>query len=173
MRPWLLIIVLTGCATLPGASAAPTPSGRQLVEIADLLAERGERARAGQYLELAQQTGVPERELLPRMLKLYVADGQLRLAIDRAEQYLRRHPGDTKLRLCLASLYSAIEDPSALRELNRVVSDEPNNADAHFALAGLTPKASERDRHYRAYLTLAPEGRHAEEARANLLQEVP
>jgi lipopolysaccharide biosynthesis regulator YciM len=173
MRPWLLFIVLTGCAGSLASTPTSAPSARQLVEIADLLAERGERARAGQYLELAQQSGVPEHELLPRMLKLYVADGQLRLAIDRAEQYLRRHPGDSKLRLCLASLYAAVDDPAAVRELNRVVTDEPANADAHFALAGLTAKAGERDRHYRAYLALAPDGRHAEEARANLLQELP
>ncbi len=178
MRSWLLIIVLTGCAgSLPGASSAPAPSGAQLVEIADLLAQRGERVRAGQYLDLAQQAGVPEHELLPRMLKLYVADGQLRLAIDRAEQYLRRHPSDNKLRWCLASLYAAVDiDALAIRELGRVVTDEPRNAEAHFALASLLQNVGQRagmDRHYRAYLALQPHGAHAEEARAGLLQEVP
>jgi Tfp pilus assembly protein PilF len=175
----VLMLMLTGCAgSLARGAAKPEPTGVQLLEIADLLAASGERVRAGQYLDLARQRGAAELEVLPRLLKLYVADGQYRLAIEHVEQYLRRHPNDTKLRLCLASLYAAVDIATpAIRELGKVLAVEPQNADAHYALASLLREAgTERaatDQHYRAYLALQPDGLHAEEARASLLQEVP
>lgn len=177
------LALAAGCAgaRAKGPDAPPppesVPSAAQLVEIADVLATSGERMRAAQYLVLAEKQGVSERETLPRLLKLYAEDGQLRLAIEHAEHYLTRHPRDVRVRQCLASLYQAIGvSRAAVRELQRVVQVEPDNAEAHFALASILHESgtehAETDEHYRAYLALEPEGRHAEEARSRLLTEV-
>ena len=185
-RPILSMMVcaslLGGCAgrqrATSHASDAPTPSAAQLVEIADVLARSGDRVRAGQYLTLAEKQGAASSEVLPRMLALYAEDGQFRLAIEHAENYLRRHPDDRRVRLCLASFYEAVgANAEAIREFDRVVAHEPGNADAHFALASLlqesTGERARSDAHYRAYLQLEPRGAHAGEARAKLLTEVP
>ena len=183
------ILTMMVCASLLGgcagrqrpaspASHVPPLSAAQLIEIADVLARSGDRVRAGQYLSLAEKQGASSSQVLPRMLTLYAEDGQFRLAIEHAENYLRLHPDDPRVRLCLASFYQAVgESGEAVHELDRVVAREPRNADAHFALATLLQESSgERarsDRHYRAYLALEPEGAHASEARAKLLTELP
>ena len=152
--------------------------GRQLVEVADLLAARGDRVRAAQYLHAAKQDGVPAREVVPRLISLYTADAQYRLAIETAENYLASHPRDQRVRKCLGALYSAIgADAPAIRTFEAVLRATPDDAQVHYALASLLKTAgTQRARaseHYRAYLALAPHGDHAEEARAGLLTEVP
>jgi hypothetical protein len=58
-----------------------------------------------------------------------------------------------------------------------VLIEEPNNAEAHFALASLLHECGRdhalADQHYRAYLALEPNGTYAEEARSLLLTELP
>ncbi|MET0385159.1 MAG: tetratricopeptide repeat protein [Polyangiales bacterium] len=187
----LLSVALLGAATPGCVSVAeprpsevnreatrPAPDGPQLLEIAAVLVERGDRVRAAQYLTLAQREGVPAQQVVPRLLQLYAADGQYRLAIDAAELYLRRHPHDRKVRRCLGAFYLAVDATSeALATFEHLVRTQPDDAEAHFALASLLQDArSQRaraDAHFRTYLALAPTGRYAEEARARLLTEVP
>ena len=181
--PLLLIAstFLVGCFGPPPVRRAgeqPTLTGAQLVEIADALALNGDSVRAEQYLRRAQKENVPERVVLPRLLRLYVRDGQYRLAIEQAEHSLRRHPADTELREFLGTLYVAVgQVEQALGEFEAVVARKPDHASAHYAIASLLHRAgSEHARaseHYRAYLALEPNGEHAEEAEANVMKELP
>lgn len=175
------LMVLGACAReLPVQHAGELASldQGQLLELADVLARGGDTVRAQQYLLLAQKQGAPGREVLPRLMQLYVADGQYRLAIEHGEGYLRRFPSDTRLRQLLASLYVAVGDgAAAARNYEAVVQREPDNAHAHFALGALLhdqeAEHARVDAHYRVYLALEPRGEHAEEARAGLLEPVP
>lgn len=172
----------TGCAALHKPSSrgddVPALAQGQLLELADLLAQRGDSVRAQQYLLLAEKQGAPSDQVLPRLLKLYVADGQYRLAIEHAEHCLRRRPSDTRLRELVASLYAAVGyNDAAVTAYEAVLRSEPNNAHVHYSLAALLRELGGEyvriDRHYRAYLTLDPRGEHAEEARAGLLEALP
>jgi tetratricopeptide (TPR) repeat protein len=109
---------------------------------------------------------------------MYVADGQYRLAIDLAENFLRTHPRDRSVRLFLGTLYAALaSEAKAIEQYARVLAEAPDDAQTHFALAStLHQSGRERaraDEHFRAYLALEPEGPHAEEARSLLLTELP
>jgi len=174
---------LGACVGTPGAppeyaKADARPQGRQLVQIADALVEHGDRVRAAQYLGWAQKDGVPAHEVVPRLISLYAEDGQYRLAIDTAERYLRQRPSDARIRKCLGALYLAIDELDAARShFETLVRETPDDPDARYALAS-TLRASgsqlaRADEQYRAYLALAPDGRHAEEARASLLTKLP
>ena len=57
-----------------------------------------------------------------------------------------------------------------------VLEEEPDDAQAHFALAGLLRDKGDpiaADHHFREYLRVDPKGPNAEEARGHLLQRVP
>jgi tetratricopeptide (TPR) repeat protein len=174
--------LLLGCASLRPATRTDNElavlTDAQLLELADVLTRAGDSLRAQQYLLLAQKQGAPANDVLPRLLKLYIADGQYRLAIEHADAHLRRHPSDVRVRELLASLYAAVGyTDQAIHQYERVVEHEPKNAQAHYALAALFRELGAAyvrvDQHYRAYLALAPRGEHAEEARAGLLEAVP
>jgi Flp pilus assembly protein TadD len=171
-----------GCAGSLASRAEATPDERlsaaQALEIASVLEQRGDTTRAEQYLRLALSVGADERSVLPRLLDLYVQDGQYRLAVEEGESYLRRHPSDTRLRAVLASLQLAIGlEHAAAQQFSRVLESEPKNAEVHYALAALLiAQGRERgraDAHFRSYLELDPRGPHAEEARSLLLTELP
>ena len=184
------IFRLTLCAALSWLSpacathqhAADTtlvrPRGPELLEIADLLARRGERVHAAQYLTWAQREGVSEDEVIQRLLALYAADGQYRLAIDVAEHHLQRRPHDRQVQRALGALYLAIDaDAAARHTFEQLLRDEPDDAELHYALATLLTAVdgsqSEAETHYRAYLALMPHGRHTEEVHAYLTQVQP
>lgn len=177
----LLFVCISGCgaALRPRATdQAERLSVAQLIEVADALAQTGDTVRAQQYLQQALREGAPEHVVVPRLLRAYVADSQYRLAIEQAENYLRRHPGEVAVRVFVASLYSALgAHVRAEQEFRKVLAQAPDDAQTHFALASTLRAAgrdaAQADHHYRAYLALEPEGPHAEEARANLLVEVP
>jgi tetratricopeptide (TPR) repeat protein len=156
----------------------PEPTAEQYLQVAEAAQRMGDPLRAQQYLTSALRAGADERVVIPRLLVLYVGDGQYRVAVDQCENYLRRHPDDRKVRLLLSTLYTAVGDADrAVAEYERVLSDAPNDAYAHFAMATLLHDrggASARaDEHYRAYLGLQPNGEHADEARGLLLRRVP
>jgi tetratricopeptide (TPR) repeat protein len=170
-----------GAPKAPAAEAAPATTQltiAQLLEVAAVLEQSGDTVRAEQYLHAALQQGADERAIVPRLLRLYVADGQYRLAIDQAEHHLRRHPLDRNLRLFVAALHTAVgADALAVAQYERVLRAEPNHAEAHYALAALLHAAGREpgraDEHFRTYLALEPSGHYADEARGLLLTEMP
>jgi Tfp pilus assembly protein PilF len=175
------VVALCGCAGSQLRASEPAEehvlSAKQLVEIARELDRRGDSARAEQYWMEALDRGAPDDVVLPHLFSAYVRDRQYRLAAQRAEDHLRRHPSSLRVRLLLAALYQAVEDYArAVHQYRAIVRLEPTRADVHFALA--TALASEgqdhsgADDHYRRYLELAPNGPYAERAQAALLKEV-
>lgn len=179
------VCVLAACAgarpaegSATGGAEAARLSGAQLLEMADVLSQRGDYVRAGQYLSAAQAHGVSDRQVIGRLLRLDSAAGQYRLAIEHAEAFLRKHPAELGVRECLAAFYAAIgSSVDAAREYERVLRERPDDPELHFALATLLREAgierARMDAHYRAYVALAPDGRHADEARAQLFEELP
>ena len=101
-----------------------------------------------------------------------------RAAIDYGEAYLRTHPKDARLRYLIGTLHYAIGDASRARaHLTQVTTELPDHADAHYALAVVLFDGEHdvvsADKHFRAYVQLAPTGLHADEARAAMLRSVP
>jgi tetratricopeptide (TPR) repeat protein len=146
--------------------------------VASVLEQSGENMRAQQYLQQALRQGAPPKLVVPRLLRLYAADAQYRLAVDQAENYLRVHPRDQDVRRFLAALYGALDcHAQAVEQYARVLAAEPKDAQAHFALASTLHDSGQEplraDQHFRAYLALDPRGAHAEEARSLLLTELP
>ena len=137
----------------------------------------GDLTRAEQYYAAAMQTGYPESKVLPLLLHVCIEGHRLQVAIDYAEPVLKKNPKDHKLRMVLASLYSATGQHSRARAYyEQVVAEDPDDAIAHYALAvTLRDEFHDRmgaDRHFREYLRLSPEGPHAEEAKGSLLKDV-
>ena len=151
----------------------------------DRLQRRGEAAaalgdltRAEQYFVAALKSGGDDRELTRRLLVVCSSDGRYPAAAVYGEEYLRKHPGDTEVRFALATVHLALgELQSAREELERVVSERPDLAEAHYALATILREEGEQladaDRHLREYIRLSPNGQYVEAARASLLKSVP
>jgi tetratricopeptide (TPR) repeat protein len=177
----VLCALLSGCAhSLAAGSPDQTPAltADQLMSVAAAAEQLGDRLRAQQYLLAARKAGADPTLVLRRSLRLYVADGQYRLAIDSVQDHLRSHPQQRELRFLLAQLYEATQlDAAAMAEYERVLALEPSEPRAHFALATLLRERAHdpvrADQHYRAFLALAPDAADAPEARSHLLQELP
>jgi tetratricopeptide (TPR) repeat protein len=138
----------------------------------------GDLTRAEQYLSAALDVGGDPAVLLPQLLTVCIEANRYRVAIAYASPWLERHPGDRKLRFVVASLRTNVGDALGARaDLERLVTDGPNDPRAHFAYAVLLRDylgdVAEADGHFRAYLRLDPNGPHAEEARSALLRTVP
>jgi tetratricopeptide (TPR) repeat protein len=188
MRSYDQRMLLALLLTLAAASCAPTAlttrhdaqpalTREQVLAVAELAERTGDNLRAQQYLLTALKAGAAPELVLPRLLRLYVADGQYRLAIDTLKDFLRHHPQHYRLRLLLADLYAATQlTAAAAGEYERVLAAAPAYARAHFSLASLLYEAGDAGRadpHYRAYLASAPHGRHADEARSHLSEWLP
>jgi tetratricopeptide (TPR) repeat protein len=140
-------------------------------------AAMGDTTRAREYFDAALEAGGDDRELVPLLLSVCVRDGRYRLAVDYAQQYVRKHPRDARMRLVLGTLHAGLgETVAAEAELARVVDTNPDSSDARYALAVLLRDQRGdllgADQHFRAYLELAPDGEHSEEAKSSLLQVV-
>jgi Tfp pilus assembly protein PilF len=138
----------------------------------------GDMTRAEQYFASAYEAGADEKVVLPLLIETCVSDGRYRSAIEYARPYAERHPEDVRIRFVLGTLYQAVGDYKAARaELEVVVKRAPGHADAHYALAVLLrdemSDASAAETEFREYLRLAPQGPHAEEARASLTKATP
>jgi tetratricopeptide (TPR) repeat protein len=174
------LLVLAGCAQRPAAAphtGQTVLTAQQLFAVGRLAEQRGDSLRAQQYYAAALSSGFDSQRVMPRLMRLYVADGQYRLAIARAKEVLDEHEEDPQLRILLAELYRAAElDVSAEHEYQRVLDAQPDNARAHLELALLLQHAGRdagrADGHLRAYLALEPSGAGADEARARLMKEV-
>lgn len=137
----------------------------------------GDLTRAEQYYAAAMQSGYPEAKVLPLLLRVCIEGNHYQVAIDYAEPVLKKTPADHKLRLLVASLYTAVGQHSKARaHYERVLVDHPDEATAHYAL-GVLLRDEFHDRvgadlHFREYLRVAPDGAHVEEAKGSLLKEV-
>ncbi len=140
-------------------------------------ADVGDLVRAEQYLAAALDAGADPNVVLPKLLRVCITSGNHLAAINYAAPLLQRHPDDAHLRFVVAELRMVTGDAQGARaDLEQVVELTPADPAPHFAYARLLkdkvgdPLAA--DREFRAYLRLAPEGDHAEEARASLLKVV-
>ena len=183
-------VLLAGLALL-SCAAYPTAVAKQRLEVVEResnperLAARaraflaiGDYTRAEQYLNAALENGGRESEILPALLSICVKDRRYRSAIQYAEDYLRKHPREHRLRFVVASLYVGLGEVEGARvQLERVIEQDPRHADAHYALAVLfrdqAKSYGKADEHFREYLRLDPRGQHAEEAAGSLLRSVP
>ncbi len=176
---------VVGCAETPGDRIQKNVKAikrdrkpDRLIELGKGFASVGDLTRAEQYFSAAIEGGADEREVLPLLLRVCVLDGRFRMAIQYAENHLKHSPTDIATRFVVGSLYSAIGDADSARAAyNQVLDVEPDNADAHFALATLLRDIGGdpvlADHHFREYLRLKPGGTHVEEAQASLLKTVP
>jgi len=149
-----------------------------LLARAQALAQVGDFTRAEQYLQAARDSGAPDGQVLPLLVKVCMSDQRYRAAVQHIEEHLRTHPSHYALRFVLATLYAGLDEPEAARrELEAVLSLAPDHAEAHFALAVVLRRDlgnfRDADRHFRAYLELAPRGPHVAEAESALLSRVP
>ncbi len=189
-----LALVLTGAFAVFAAPGCASSRGDQmkknlatfqkeqdpdrLIAMAKGFASVGDLSRAEQYLAAALERGADEQKVMPLLMRVCVEEKHYQSAIQYAENYLRKHPNDTATRFVLATLYSAVgQTEDARAQFQKVLEVEPEEADAHFALAVLMRENHEdpvsADRHFREYLRLKPRGPHAEEAQSSLLESVP
>jgi tetratricopeptide (TPR) repeat protein len=190
-RPTLAIALACALAAVACAPAKPKESRiahdvriikeenkpEVLFERAKQFQQLGDLTRAEQYYAAAMQEGYPEEKVLPPLLRVCIDSNRYRVALDYAEPVLKKKPRDHKLRLLIASLYTAIGEPeNARKHYEVVVTDAPDDATGHFAYAVLLrdefKDRVEADKHFREYLRLDPKGPHVEEAKGSLLKEV-
>jgi Flp pilus assembly protein TadD len=166
----------SGVARAENLRAEQTPE--KLLHRGRGFASVGDLTRAEEYLAAALDAGANPLAVMPLLLMVCVQDSRFRLAAKYAEEHLQKHPTDRRSRLVLATIYAGLGDVvPAERELRRVLAEEPNEAQAHFALAVLLRDAkgdpAGADLQFRDYLRLSPTGTYAEEARGGLLGSVP
>jgi Tfp pilus assembly protein PilF len=167
--------LLMGCARRPPHSAAdrsePTLSGAELYRTGCAYLASGDYTRAEQYLASALRAGHDAPETMRALLSATVRGSRLRSALSYAEPYLVAHPRDVALRQLVASIHLALGQLTlAERELAQVLRMDEARPEAHYLLAVVLERrgAPERLTALARYLELAPDGPHAEEARAAL-----
>jgi predicted Zn-dependent protease len=180
-----LALALVGCGRAAGERAREDMailraehSSEKLVARGRGFASVGDLTRAEEYLTAALDQGADPRVVMPLLLDVCVRDGRYRSAIQHAEAHLQRQPNDLPTRLVLGTLYAALGEAKAARlALEQVVSDQPDEAQAHYVLAVVARDQEAdvvaADRHFREYLRIQPEGSHADEARGSLLKRLP
>lgn len=178
------LAVASGCAPKPESRIGHDVQIVKEENTPDKLFERGKAfhsvgdlTRAEQYYVAAMQQGAPEQKVLPLLMRVCIDSSRYQVAIEYALPVLKKHPQDFRLRLLVASLYSAIGQPAVAREhYEKVIEQSPDDAMAHYALAVILrddfKDRAGADKHFREYLRVAPEGPHAEEAKGSLLKSV-
>jgi tetratricopeptide (TPR) repeat protein len=137
---------------------------------------QGDWVRAEQYLQLAIESGYPHADAIGPLLAACIASMRLRSALGHIEPYLRKHPGDARVRYVAAALHAAVDQPArALEEIDRVLRGAPEALDALY-LRGVLMRDAFRDhasaaRSFEAYLARAPHGEHSPELRAFLAED--
>jgi Flp pilus assembly protein TadD len=174
----------SGCARNKQAETAQTLHTFQAEQSPEKLLERGrgfaavgDLTRAEEYLGAALERGADPRLVMPLLLASCVQDGRLRLAVQYAEDQLRKHPTDVRTRFVLGTLYAGLgEVEHAEAALRRVLVEKPDEAQAHYALAVLLRDRGDSagaEEHFREYVRIDPRGTYAEEARAGLTRSTP
>jgi len=180
----LALVLLAACGGAsqeapPPAEMMPDPladtEARELFDAGVRLEQGGDMIRAEQYFVAAVGRGYPEAEVVPHLVRVCIASSRLNSALSHAEPYLRAHPEDWSLRLVVANIRAGLGDYAQARiELERVIRDRPQEAMAHYTLGVLLrddlDAPEEAWPHFERYLELAPEGHHAAEVRAALVE---
>lgn len=175
---------LVACASEQGgrakdqlATVKRESNPHDLYERGRAFAAVGDFTRAEQYFSAAIDAGGDADRLISLIIYCCLQDDRYRLAAQYAEDHLRRRPTDHKTRFVLGTLYAGLgESEAAERELLRVVREQPEQAEARFALGSVLYEknaALDADLQFREYLRLEPHGRHAAEAHERLLKSVP
>jgi len=186
MPPKNLVILLLCAVALPACGAGPgraatahapsatTDRGREAEDLArrgKAAAAAGDSVRAEQYLSLAIERGASERELLPTLLSVCLSSSRLRAALNHARPYLERNPDDDQLRYLVASIHLSLgQEDQARAGLELLLNRNPESADGHY-LFGIVESSGNVEaarEHFRQYLHVAPQGRHAPEVRSRL-----
>ena len=171
----VLITMLVSCGGAPPPEPAP---GDPLAEVsaAELfvrgteLRQAGDFVRAEQYFVAARDKGHNEGEIIGSLIGVSIDAARYQAALRYALPYLERHPDDWALRYLVGSLHLATGDAQRARaQLERAITSRPDEPGPHYLLAitiaekFAQPEAAQAE--FRAYLELAPDGRHAAEAR--------
>ena len=183
----LVVVLLVGCAAAAGgpvesggtAANAADPlaqiSAEQLFTQGVALAESGDVLRAEEYLSAAMERGYPQAQVLPVLLRVCLAASRLGAALSYAKPYLQLHPDDYQLRYLVAAVQFGLGRPGeAQRELERVLKQQPDFAQAHYMLAViLRDHVDDLDgatAHFRRHQALDPSGVHGAEVAAWLAE---
>jgi pilus assembly protein CpaF len=147
---WGLLLIglftMAGCASerhpeTPAEAArevARDVTPERLEEFGDVATELGDMTRAEEYYAAALRRGGEAQRLTRKLVVSCVADSRYPLARVHAAEYVRRHPGDTRMRYILASLELASGNrEQAVAEYTHVVHERPDFAAARFALGTL------------------------------------
>jgi len=143
----------------------------ELYEQGNRYANQGDMVRAEQYVSSAMARGYPARQALLLLIRICVAESRLGAAMKYAEPYLRKNPGDWRLRFIVSSVLLALDRPEEARtELVRVLKDAPDYAPSHYLL-GVIYRDEYNDKfsafnHFSKYLEIQPKGRHSAEVRS-------
>jgi tetratricopeptide (TPR) repeat protein len=194
MTPVLRAVALSAISLglgLAGCVRTPQAEAKHRMEVADregepalliarahAFAEVGDYTRAEQYIDLARRAGADDGRVLPLLLDVCIKDQRYRAAVQHSEDYLRKRPGEYRVRFMLATLELGLGELEAARgELENVLRTAPSHAEAHYTLAVLLRdelgQPREADAHFREYLKLAPRGSHTREAADSLLRGMP
>jgi predicted Zn-dependent protease len=179
----LFFILCVGCATTNPNEKQNSPLEKKLGEnpndrsvnlkLGEEAEATGDTLRAEQYYLRAEALGVPEEEMLPRLLRVLVNAHRYDEALDRCRKRLDVKPEDRATRYVEAALYVALDRPKeAEKELDSLVRTRPDDADAYLALGRLyKDTGDERARSmFEKYLALAPNGQAAPQVRYELAE---
>jgi tetratricopeptide (TPR) repeat protein len=177
------LVLMSGCGRPAGQTAADQHKVREDRDPVKLVAqgkayfEMGDSLRAQQYFAAAIKSGGDEREIFPHLLRACVAGKNYRLAVDYAEASLAKHPQDARLRFLTGALLGELGDTTRSRErFERAAEELPSDPEVQFTVGVFfrdnAVDVVNADRYFRQYLTLAPQGQHADEARGSLMARV-
>jgi Flp pilus assembly protein TadD len=157
------------------ASSLDSLSGVELYAAGMRFLAASDLTRAEQYLASAMHADFDEHACVRALLETTVRASRLRSAVRYAEPFLMRHPSELALRQLVATLHLVLgELAAAEKELRKVLARSETQAEAHYLLALVLERRggeiSVRRHALQRYLELAPGGKHAEEARAGLLE---
>ncbi len=182
LAAFMTALFAVGCGTTlneqkKSTSQSPLRDPAVLFRQGDAFAADGDFTRAQQYFAAAIAAGGKSNEILPHLLEACIAAGDLRLASEYAENELARRPDDANLRFLAGALQARIGNRPAAREhLVQAASEMKGNANVQFMVATFfRDEMQERafaDPYYREYLRLDPNGEHASEARASLMERI-
>jgi len=176
---------LSACASTQGSQAKSQlrtiqkeTRWQELYERGRAFAAVGDFTRAEEYFAAALEGGGDRQKLIPLILFCCMQDGRYLLAAQYAEEHLEKSPSDDRTRFVLGSIYAGLgQTGPAQRELERVVANKPDQAEAHYALGRVLwdgkKSYAAADHQFREYLRLTPQGPHAAEAKEHLLQALP